>query len=78
MTVTSGFLQIQRDLLNGEVSVERSDLLAHDKEMFDKEELPVYLSLWRKYNSLFNTSDEIQTLCLLSQIKPSLKHFCFW
>lgn len=54
---TSGLLQIQRNLFNGEVSVERGDLFAHDKEMFDKEELPVYLSLWRKYKGSFYTSE---------------------
>ncbi len=59
MAVTSGLLQIQRDLFNGEVGVERGDLLTHDEEMFDKEELAIYLSLWRKYSSLMTSTHTV-------------------
>ncbi len=74
LAVTSGLLQIQRDLFNGEVGVERGDLLAHDEEMFDEEELAIYLSLWRKCSSLMrsHTHTHTHTHTLLSGIKPAL------
>lgn len=59
---TSGLLQIQGNLFNGEVSVERGDLFAHDKEMFDKEELPVYLSLGRNTRVHFTRLRSYDTL----------------
>lgn len=44
--LTSCFLQVQRDFLDGEVGVKWGDLLTHYQQVLDQEELPIYLGLW--------------------------------
>lgn len=44
--LTSCFLQVQRDFLDGKVSVKWGNLLPHYQQVLDQEKLPVYLCLW--------------------------------
>lgn len=48
MGPTSGFFQVQGDLFNGKIGVERRDLLSQNEEVLDEEELPVHLTLGGK------------------------------
>lgn len=43
--LTSRFLQVQRDFLDGKVSVKWGNLFTHYQQVLDQEKLPIYLRL---------------------------------
>lgn len=43
--LTSGFFQIQRDFLDGKISVKWGNLFPQYQQVFDQEKLPIYLGL---------------------------------
>lgn len=45
--LTSCFLQVQWDFLDGKVGVKWGNLFTHYQQVLDQKKLPVYLCLWK-------------------------------